>query len=303
MKKLFIALGASFALSFFVAVQIIHAIELSDRLKATKQISVIPASTLLTITPTAIPTVSSIPSPIGKPLPTLTGIQISLTKVFTPTAAGTISVSPTPIPVVVHNQIKVMPLGDSITDGALIPGGYRTLLWQLLVANDKDNIDFVGSHSSGTTGDLDNEGHIGWDMNQLDVYAYNWMQLYKPDIVLLHIGSNDLDKGATSADLIQRMTKLLSDIYAGKPDTYVVMATIIPSSHGHNDDWSTYNAAIPGVAAQFSGSHKIIIVNMANALSEGDLLDGLHPNQGGYNKMAYTWYPTVSMIYRQMTGR
>ena len=140
-------------------------------------------------------------------------------------------------------------------------------------------------------------------MNQLDVYASNWMRLYQPDIVLLHIGSNDLDKGATSADLIQRMTKLLGDIYAGKPDTYVVMATIIPSNHGNKEAWSTYNAAIPGVAAQFSGSHKIIIVNMANALSEGDLLDGLHQNQGGYNKMAYTWYPTVSMIYRQMTGR
>ena len=46
--------------------------------------------------------------------------------------------------------IRYMPLGDSITDG--YPGeqgGYRTLLWQLLVQRDGDKIDFVGSLSGG----------------------------------------------------------------------------------------------------------------------------------------------------------
>jgi hypothetical protein len=40
--------------------------------------------------------------------------------------------------------VRVMPLGDSITDGFNVPGGYRVDLWQKLVAGGR-TVDFVGS--------------------------------------------------------------------------------------------------------------------------------------------------------------
>jgi hypothetical protein len=52
-----------------------------------------------------------------------------------------------------------MPLGDSITDGLVVPGGNRIGLWQRFVANGY-KVDFVGSLSNGpaSLGDHDHEG-------------------------------------------------------------------------------------------------------------------------------------------------
>ena len=34
-----------------------------------------------------------------------------------------------------NGGVRVMPLGDSITDGAQVPGGYRIGLWQRFTSN------------------------------------------------------------------------------------------------------------------------------------------------------------------------
>ncbi len=44
-----------------------------------------------------------------------------------------------------------MPLGDSITEGTQVPGGYRIGLWQRLAAAGYRN-DFVGSQFNGPAG-------------------------------------------------------------------------------------------------------------------------------------------------------
>ncbi|HEX5200872.1 MAG TPA: GDSL family lipase, partial [Actinoplanes sp.] len=43
-----------------------------------------------------------------------------------------------------NGGVRVMPLGDSITDGTQVPGGYRIGLWQRLAAGGY-RVDFVGS--------------------------------------------------------------------------------------------------------------------------------------------------------------
>ncbi len=42
-----------------------------------------------------------------------------------------------------NGGVRVMPLGDSITDGFNVPGGYRIGLWQRLVGGGY-TVDFVG---------------------------------------------------------------------------------------------------------------------------------------------------------------
>jgi hypothetical protein len=180
-------------------------------------------------------------------------------------------------------------------------GGYRTDLWKRLVQDDGDKIDFVGSLYSGPAelGDRNNEGHIGWTMPELDIYVVNWMRLYQPDIVLLHIGTNDLDHGATAPVMTQSLIKLVGDIYVGKPDTYVVLASLIPTSHGNQEAWANFNASVPGVAAIYRGQgRKIISIDMSQALTTNDLVDGLHPNSIGNSKMTAVWYPTITSIYK-----
>lgn len=61
-----------------------------------------------------------------------------------------------------NGGVRVMPLGDSITEGTQVPGGYRIGLWQRLSAAGY-RVDFVGTQFNGpaTLGDHDHEGHPG----------------------------------------------------------------------------------------------------------------------------------------------
>jgi len=235
---------------------------------------------------------------LGLPTATPFPVKKTVTGTITPSVTGAPTIAP------IKAQVRLMPLGDSITYGSVVSGGYRTGLWQWVVQGDGFNIDFVGSQASGYAGDLDNEGHVGWTIAQLDVYAFNWMRLYQPDIVLLHIGTNDLLQGNSAAAMTQSLTKLVGDIYSGKPDTYIVLASLIPTSQGDQGAWSAYNASIPGVVASYQGQgRKIMYVDMSGSLTQNDLVDGIHPNSIGNSKMVGVWYPAVASIYRSQTGR
>jgi hypothetical protein len=67
-----------------------------------------------------------------------------------------------------NGGVRVMPLGDSITEGTQVPGGYRIGLWQRLNTNGY-RVDLVGSQFNGPTslGDHDHEGHPGWRIDQV----------------------------------------------------------------------------------------------------------------------------------------
>ncbi|UCB60338.1 MAG: hypothetical protein JSW72_09605, partial [Candidatus Bathyarchaeota archaeon] len=91
--------------------------------------------------------------------------------------------------------IEIMPLGDSITAG--IPGsaGYRErLYWDL--TNSGYDVDFVGSLSDGFAFDADHEGHSGktafWLNSRLNGPTDYFLSA-NPDVILYHIGTNDLD--------------------------------------------------------------------------------------------------------------
>ena len=89
---------------------------------------------------------------------------------------------------------RLMPLGDSITWGVGSPSGnsYRGFLWNQLTA-DGHALDFVGSGRNGTMSDPDNEGHSGWRIDQIAGIADSVLARYRPNVVTLEIGTNDLN--------------------------------------------------------------------------------------------------------------
>jgi len=213
------------------------------------------------------------------------------------------------------SPVKVMPLGDSITDGYAFPGGYRTELWRKLVQTDQNNIDIVGSLANGpaTLGDKDNEGHSGYCIDGLCWGDANatirphiaaWLTTAKPDVILLHIGTNDLGTGSTGAATAGRLDTLINTIYTSLPNTKLVVAQLIPMYTNNNSILPaevTYNDAIPGIVSKYrSQGRNIQIVDMRHVISReaGDYNDGWHPNQQGYNKMAAAWYPVVTSLYK-----
>ena len=241
-----------------------------------------------------------LPTPTITPLPTLVIVSPTLTPTPTPIQSGPTKVLPVPT-VIIKSEVTIMPLGDSITYGIGAAGSYRTQLWKWLV-NDGDRINFVGSMSSGSSdlGDSDHEGHIGWEIGQVDGNVISWITAYKPEIVLLHIGSNDIDHGVPADVMVARLSSLVNHIFVAKPTTYLIRSTLIPINRGDQATWHAFNAAIPGIVAQYrSQGYKIVAVNMSNALTGDDLVDGIHPNKSGYNKMAGLWYPVVTTVYQE----
>lgn len=94
-----------------------------------------------------------------------------------------------------NGGVRVMPLGASITDGFTVPGGYRTGLWQRMIGDGRV-VDFVGSASNGpaSLGDHDHEGHSGWRIDQIDANVVTWLRAADPRTILLHIGTNDVNR-------------------------------------------------------------------------------------------------------------
>lgn len=192
--------------------------------------------------------------------------------------------------------VRVMPLGDSITDGYNVPGGYRIDLWRKILAGGR-TVDFVGSLANGpeTLGDRDHEGHNGWTIPEIDSNIVSWLRTHDPRTILLHIGTNDIFF-SDPAEAPGRLSALIDRITAQSPKADLFVATIIPSPLV-GEAVRTYNAAIPGIVqSKVDACKRVHLVDMYSALTTSDLADEVHPNADGYGKMAATWYDALLSV-------
>jgi len=215
---------------------------------------------------------------------------------------------------------KIMPFGDSITEGCCnFVGGYRVELFRHALQDGHD-ITFVGSVSNGpTTVDgvpfpRDHEGHGGYTIddepargtNGISPFVDTSLPSYVPDIITLMIGTNDINGNIDVADAPNRLGTLLDSIHAQDPDILVVLAQIIPTTNdGTNQAVQTYNAAMPAlVSDRVALGHHLLLVDMYTAFTQDAnykntlLSDGLHPNDAGYALMGQTWYAAISDYLR-----
>lgn len=202
------------------------------------------------------------------------------------------------------NPCVILPLGDSITDGVGVDGGgsYRIELFRSALTDNKA-ITFVGGLKNGPTM-VDNvafpqshEGHSGWTVKQIDdlLFAANTPPIAlssKPEIVLLHLGTNDMWNGPDGAP--GRLGQLIDKLVEELPDSLIAAATIIPWPQNASLV-NTYNA---GVVTEIqeridSGKH-VIFVDQFEGYPSNQLADGIHPNAEGYKIMAGKWYEAIS---------
>jgi lysophospholipase L1-like esterase len=216
---------------------------------------------------------------------------------------------------------KVMPFGDSITDGynSDTPGGYRVELFRRAHVDGK-NITFVGSQSNGPdTVDgapfpHNHEGHSGWTIapeggrSGISTLVATVMPQYKPHIVLLMIGTNDAIDNYDMANAPTRLGALIDSIYAQLPNVLIVVAQPIPSrgdaSKGDDTALSarikTYDDAIPAVvkARADAGKH-ILVVDMYTPFNPNKaslIEDQWHPNLQGYVVLGTQWYSVLGPL-------
>lgn len=202
--------------------------------------------------------------------------------------------------------IRIMPLGDSITRGSPIDPrvGYRQKLY-LDLRNAGFNVDFVGNLSDGEDAspsfDTDHEGHGGWSIDQIRRNVYSFLIENPADIILLHIGTNDLYSRKPS---VGRVGDILNEVDRWEADSnltvHVFVALIIQRiDNTTKNEWTkTFNDEVEVMVQQrIAIGDQLTLVDMENALTyPDDMHDGLHPNMVGYNKMATVWFNAL-LIY------
>lgn len=137
--------------------------------------------------------------------------------------------------------INIMPLGNSITKGSTGSSdltGYRRYLDLSLIGEGFD-IDFVGSLAGGLPNDFDkdHEGHSGFTSSQIADMVYDYLEAQRlantpADIVLLHIGTNDIDDPTFDmSNSVSEVERILDEIDSYEIDNerevWVILARII----------------------------------------------------------------------------
>jgi lysophospholipase L1-like esterase len=218
------------------------------------------------------------------------------------------------------SQLKIMPLGNSITRGYTDPvpddfNGYRKKL-KLLTEDQGLNFDFVGHRVDGNFDDKQHDGNGGWHANHwaghpkslLDSVSI-FINANLPDVVLLQIGTNDVGSYYFAANdntidtTVSDISKMLDSIYNVGPDIFIILAKIVnreddPISLTINETATTtaFNNALGIMAnSRIANGDKLKLIDMENALLYPDdlCIDGVHPNSIGYDKMAQVWIDAI----------
>ena len=169
----------------------------------------------------------------------------------------------------------IMPLGDSITYGS-VAGGYRNALYSKLNTAGY-SFAFVGSCAESTTtlltgaGQTHHEGHPAIRLDEIEANLDGntnyetgfggsgnggfWLSgtttrpAVYPNVVLLMAGINDIGKGAAATVAQDRLDSLVNHIFADRPTTTVIVASLTPLTGDLASMWGArvdaYNAPHP----------------------------------------------------------
>ena len=222
--------------------------------------------------------------------------------------AGTGGASASFCPTTPGTPCNIMPVGDSITEGCCTApmGGYRIELFHQALANDK-NVTFVGTLTNGPstvdgqTFPQHHEGHGGWKISQIAGVIDNAIDSSHPHIVLLKIGTNDINGNDNIANAPTRLANLIDQICQDAPNALLVVSAIIPTTNdGTNNNVRSYNTAIKekAEAAAASGKHVVFVDNYQAFAKNSNyktalMADGLHPNTAGYVVLGDSFFDVI----------
>ena len=221
------------------------------------------------------------------------------------------------------DTLKIMPVGDSITDGVGEDGGYRKYL-DYMLKQKGISFDMVGPNSSWNASfnyngqnvqyDSDHAGFSGYQIKEIPSWGQqqggkgslynelknnNTIKKYSPDIILLIIGTNDMTANrsmdACANDLRDLVDYMLADM---APGGIVFMGSIpeFTAYGGNAERVANYNRTVKSVADSYQSAGKNVRFADVHGCLNGtaDLGgDNLHPNGGGYEKIGKFWAETL----------
>lgn len=220
-----------------------------------------------------------------------------------------------------------------------VAGGYRLPLYQYLTqAYGEGKVKYLGTSTYRTTdtgdnsqnsyedrdidsvtltkvGQLNHEGHSGATLDGNNCQMYDRFKNQKvvdiiatqgaPDVITLHLGTNDFGMGGDTVDTakadMKKLLFLLNGSGAGEdgdiplyPNATIFVAKIIPRSGSiTTNKLKPFNEWLTTYVNELN-SDKLVLVDLNMACNYGLLRhDGLHPSTEGYSHMAQNWFVNI----------
>ncbi len=198
-----------------------------------------------------------------------------------------------------RRPVRIMPLGDSITEGTSGDATWRYWLQKSIEANGCV-VDYVGSRRGVFRGkprfsdfDPDHEGHWGWTTAQVKAQIDRWAQDAKAEIVLLHLGTNDL--GSDPQGIAANLGAIVASLRRANPMVEIYLAGLIPAAGVPDEIMRRTNDAIARLAADRDRPEsRLIVVDQYTGFDpRADTYDGVHPNESGEKKIARRWFEAL----------
>lgn len=219
--------------------------------------------------------------------------------------------------------IKIMPIGDSITQGvgndyppAKGFDSYRRALFQQLTEAGHE-VDFVGGmRQSFRCGepvnddfDADHEGHWGWRTDEVIVGRDGgcsgsgnlsaWLEDNLPDMALVHLGTNDAFQARPIEETLKHLESIVDILREANPDMTIFLAKLLPvveqNTPERGERVAELNKYIFSVAENKDNaqSRVILVDHFTDFDATTETIDGVHPNHLGEVKMASRWFEAI----------
>lgn len=221
-------------------------------------------------------------------------------------------------------SIKLMALGDSITEGFTYRGAYRVSLANKLEENGLSQyVDFVGKKTGGECYDNQHCGYTGYSIDfiaeedsisgsrvGISDRIDKLMDDFTPDAVMLQIGTNDILSLYDLDNAGVRLKGLVDKIFEKLPEDGKLFLATIPYMDATSDTYISpehftveemdkyvddYNEKVKAlVEEEKAAGRNIELADVNSAVTKEDLQDGVHPTKEGYEKLGEFWYGIIS---------
>lgn len=192
-----------------------------------------------------------------------------------------------------QGELKLLCIGDSITEGGKINGTYRRSLHDLLKKNSV-KVEYVGRRVTTYKGQtLLHEGYSGKNIHFLVKAIAALPDKNVVDVALIHAGHNNFAKDEPVPGVVKSTKALIELLKKANPRIKIFLACVIES--GKLPKYSyipELNKELKDLAQKDS---QVVLVDMNEKFrwQEHATQDKVHPNKQGAEVMAKMWFAAL----------